>query len=226
MSMFKLKRQGRKMEDVRNNILESPVFEFIEEGWIEWVTGVKTSSVDENDLLLYLIWGLDTLKENDKNAREKYWNLVYSAIYRHLKERKVEDDDIKYLTNLVCACTLHCLGLNLTGNYDMQDLYCEVVSGIGEKLAKVNWLKNKMAVDAGSMPLKKWVREYMESETFLTISKATAWDDTNVDRLPDLVRGGAGVPAVNLTQVNIGTLHNHPGATYNDNSVSVELHKK
>lgn len=214
------------MEDVRNNILESPVFEFIEEGWIEWVTGVKTSSVDENDLLLYLIWGLDTLKENDKNAREKYWNLVYSAIYRHLKERKVEDDDIKYLTNLVCACTLHCLGLNLTGNYDMQDLYCEVVSGIGEKLAKVNWLKNKMAVDAGSMPLKKWVREYMESETFLTISKATAWDDTNVDRLPDLVRGGAGVPAVNLTQVNIGTLHNHPGATYNDNSVSVELHKK
>lgn len=226
MSMFKLKRQRRKMEDVRNNILESPVFEFIEEGWIEWVTGVKTSSVDENDLLLYLIWGLDTLKENDKNAREKYWNLVYSAIYRHLKERKVEDDDIKYLTNLVCACTLHCLGLNLTGNYDMQDLYCEVVSGIGEKLAKVNWLKNKMAVDAGSMPLKKWVREYMESETFLTISKATAWDDTNVDRLPDLVRGGAGVPAVNLTQVNIGTLHNHPGATYNDNSVSVELHKK
>ena len=214
------------MEDVRNNILESPVFEFIEEGWIEWVTGVKTSSVDENDLLLYLIWGLDTLKENDKNAREKYWNLVYSAIYRHLKERKVEDDDIKYLTNLVCACTLHCLGLNLTGNYDMQDLYCEVVSGIGEKLAKVNWLKNKMAVDAESMPLKKWVREYMESETFLTISKATAWDDTNVDRLPDLVRGGAGVPAVNLTQVNIGTLHNHPGATYNDNSVSVELHKK
>ncbi len=226
--MFKLKRQRRKMEDVRNNILESPVFEFIEEGWIEWVTGVKTSSVDENDLLLYLIWGLDTLKENDKNARKKYWNLVYSAIYRHLKERKVEDDDIKYLTNLVCACTLHCLGLNLTGNYDMQDLYCEVVSGIGEKLAKVNWLKNKMAVDAGSMPLKKWVREYMESETFLTISKATAWDDTNVnvDRLPDLVRGGAGVPAVNLTQVNIGTLHNHPGATYNDNSVSVELHKK
>lgn len=224
--MFKLKRQRRKMEDVKNNILESPVFEFIEEGWIEWVTGVKTSSVDENDLLLYLIWGLDTLKENDKNAREKYWNLVYSAIYRHLKERKVEDDDIKYLTNLVCACTLHCLGLNLTGNYDMQDLYCEVVSGIGEKLAKVNWLKNKMAVDAGSMPLKKWVREYMESETFLTISKATAWDDTNVDRLPDLVRGGAGVPAVNLTQVNIGTLHNHPGATYNDNSVSVELHEK
>ena len=73
MSMFKLKRQRREMEDVRNNILESPVFEFIEDGWIEWVTGVKTSSVDENDLLLYLIWGLDTLKENEKNVREKYW---------------------------------------------------------------------------------------------------------------------------------------------------------
>ena len=113
MSMFKLKRQRREMEDVRNNILESPLFEFIEEGWIEWVTGVKTSSVDENDLLLYLIWGLDTLKENEKNVREKYWNLVYSAIYKHLKDRKVEDGDINYLTNLICACTMHCIGLNL-----------------------------------------------------------------------------------------------------------------
>lgn len=226
MSMFKLKRQRRKMEDVRNNILESPVFEFIEEGWIEWVTGVKTSSVDENDLLLYLIWGLDTLKENEKNAREKYWNLVYSAIYRHLKERKVEDDDIKYLTNLVCACTIHCLGLNLTGNYDMQDLYCEVVSGIGEKLARVNWLKNKMAVDSNSTPLKEWMREYMLSDVFLTMSKTTAWDDTNVDNLPELVKGGSVVPHVTLTQVNIGTLHNHPGAEFNDNSVSIELQKK
>ena len=43
MSMFKLKRQRREMEDVRNNILESPLFEFIEDGWIEWVTALKTS---------------------------------------------------------------------------------------------------------------------------------------------------------------------------------------
>lgn len=214
------------MEDVRNNILESPVFEFIEDGWIDWVTGLKTSSVDEADLLLYLIWGLDTLKENDKNARVKYWNLVYSAIYKHLKDRKVEDDDITYLTNLVCACTLHCVGLNLAGNYDLQDLYCEVNGGLGEKLTEVNLLKNKMAVDSGSTPLKEWVREYMESNMFLTISKATAWNDEMVDNLPDLVKGGDGVTAVNLTQVNIGTLHNHPGATYNDNSVSLEVQQK
>lgn len=214
------------MEDVRNNILESPVFEFIEDGWIDWVTGVKTSSVDETDVLLYLVWGLDTLKENDKNARVRYWNLVYTAIYRHLKERKVEDDDIKYLTNLVCACTLHCVGLNLAGNYGMQDLYCEVTEGLGVNLSGVNWLKNKMAVDSGSSPLKEWVMDYMASDMFLTMSKATAWDDEKVDNLPNLVRGGVSMPAVNLTQVNIGTLHNHPGATYNDNSVNLEVQQK
>ena len=189
MSMFKLKRQRRKMEDVKNNILESPVFEFIEEGWIEWVTGVKTSSVDENDLLLYLIWGLDTLKENEKNVREKYWNLVYSAIYKHLKDRKVEDGDINYLTNLICACTMHCIGLNLAGNYDMQDLFCELNHGFGDKLAGVKWLKDKMTVDSSSTPLKEWVRDYMASDIFLTTSKNIAWDDTKVDNLPDLVRG-------------------------------------
>lgn len=226
MSMYKLRRKRREMEDVRNNILESPVFEFIEDGWIDWVTGVKTSIVDETDVLLYLVWGLDTLKENDKNARVKYWNLVYTAIYRHLKERKVEDDDIKYLTNLVCACALHCIGLNLAGNYDMQDLYCEVTEGLGENLAGVNWLKNKMVVDAGSTPLKEWIREYMASDLFLTMSKVTAWDDAKVDNLPDLVRGAGGVPAVNLTQVNIGTLHNHPGAEFNDHSVTFEVQQK
>ena len=53
-----------------------------------------------------------------------------------------------------------------------------------------------------------------------------AWDDTVVSNLPDLVGGGAVTPAVNLTQVNIGTLHNHPGAEFNDNSVMIELQKK
>ena len=226
MSMFKLKRQRREMEDVRNNILESPLFEFIEEGWIEWVTALKTSCVDENDILLYVVWGLDTLKENDKSAKEKFWNFVYTSIHRHLKDKNVKDDDYRYLTNLVCACTLHCIGIVLTGDYDMQDLYCEVNRGLGENISNVNWLRNRMAVDLESTALKDWVREYMQSDVFLTTSKNMAWDDTVVSNLPDLVGGGAVTPAVNLTQVNIGTLHNHPGATYNDNSVSVELHKK
>ena len=226
MSMFKLKRQRREMEDVRNNILESPLFEFIEEGWIEWVTALKTSCVDENDILLYVVWGLDTLKENDKSAKEKFWNLVYTSIHRHLKDKNVKDDDYRYLTNLVCACTLHCIGIVLTGDYDMQDLYCEVNRGLGENISNVNWLRNRMAVDSESTALKDWVREYMQSDVFLTTSKNMAWADTVVSNLPDLVGGGAVTPAVNLTQVNIGTLHNHPGATYNDNSVSMEVHKK
>lgn len=226
MSMFKLKRPRREMEDVRNNILESPLFEFIEEGWIEWVTALKTSCVDENDILLYVVWGFDTLKENEKNAREKFWNLVYTSIHRHLKDKNVGDEDYRYLTNLVCACALHCIGLVLAGNYDMQDLYCEVNRGLGENISNVNCLRNRMVVDAGSVQLKEWVREYMESDTFLTTSKAMAWDETIVSDLPDLVRGGTVNSAVNLTQVNIGTLHNHPGAEFNDNSVNIQLQEK
>lgn len=226
MSMFKLKRQRRKMEDARNNILESPVFEFIEDGWIEWVTGVKTSSVDENDLLLYLIWGLDTLKENEKNVREKYWNLVYSAIYKHLKDRKVEDGDINYLTNLICACTMHCIGLNLAGNYDMQDLFCELNHGFGDKQAGVRWLKDKMTVDSSSTPLKEWVRDYMASDIFLTTSKNIAWDDTKVDNLPDLVRGE--VPAVPSGSTHYYIEHvntfNNSGIV-NDYSSNIEISK-
>ena len=187
------------MEDVRNNILESPVFEFIEDGWIEWVTGLKTSSVDENDILLYVVWGLDTLKENDKNAREKFWNLVYTSIHRHLKDKNVGDEDYRYLTNLVCACALHCVGLVLAGDYDMQDLYCEVNRGLSENISKVDLLRNRMVVDSESTALKDWVRDYMQSDVFLTTSKNMTWDDTVVSNLPDLVRVGTEVPAVNLT---------------------------
>ena len=197
--MFKLKRPRREMEDVRNNILESPVFEFIEDGWIEWVTGLKTSSVDENDILLYVVWGLDTLKENDKNAREKFWNLVYTSIHRHLKDKNVGDEDYRYLTNLVCACALHCVGLVLAGDYDMQDLYCEVNRGLSENISKVDLLRNRMVVDSESTALKDWVRDYMQSDVFLTTSKNMTWDDTVVSNLPDLVRVGTEVPAVNLT---------------------------
>ena len=74
--------------------------------------------------------------------------------------------------------------------------------------------------------LMRWVSEYRESSRFYTLRKLVAWDDSEFESLPDVRRGASAVPAVTLTQVNIGTLHNHPGATYNDNSVSVELHKK
>ena len=184
-----------------------------------------TSSVDENDLLLYLIWGLDTLKENEKNVREKYWNLVYSAIYKHLKDRKVEDGDINYLTNLICACTMHCIGLNLAGNYDMQDLFCELNHGFGDKLAGVKWLKDKMTVDSSSTPLKEWVRDYMASDIFLTTSKNIAWDDTKVDNLPDLVRG---VPMVQSGSPHYHIQHvetfNNAGVV-NDYSSNIEISK-
>jgi hypothetical protein len=83
-----------------------------------------------------------------------------------------------------------------------------------------------MSVDSESTALKGWVREYMQSDVFLTTSKNMAWDDTLVSNLPDLVKGGSVTPAVKLTQVNIGTLHNHPGAEFNDNSVMIELQKK
>ena len=56
---------------MRNNsgILESPIYEFVESVWIDWVNAVPKVKVDDEDLLLYLMWALDSVKEQGTEIR-------------------------------------------------------------------------------------------------------------------------------------------------------------
>jgi hypothetical protein len=218
------------MEDVRNNsgIFDSPIYEFVESVWIDWVSAVPKVKADDEDLLLYLIWALDSVKEQGKEIDEKFWLHTYSAIHRNLSGRdgELNETAIEFLTNLTCACVLCCLGLNLAGESDNQEVFMNFVAVLGDHWPDVKKIKRKIMGLQVSEGLMKWVSEYRDSNRFYTLRKLVDWDDREFESLPDLRRSASSVPAVTLTQVNIGTLHNHPGAEFNDNSVMIELQKK
>ena len=50
-------------EDVRNSMLETPLYSFIVKGWRNWSRGLVSVQATEEDFLLYLVWALDTIKE-------------------------------------------------------------------------------------------------------------------------------------------------------------------
>ena len=218
------------MEDVRNNcgILESPIYEFVESVWIDWVNAVPKVKVDDEDLLLYLMWALDSVKEQGTEINEKFWLLTYNAIHRDLSGRdgELNETAIKFLTNLTCACVLYCLGLKLAGESDNQEVFMNFVTVLGDHWPDVKKIKRKIMERPVSEDLMRWVSEYRESSRFYTLRKLVAWDTQEFESLPDVRRGASAVPAVTLTQVNIGTLHNHPGAEFNDHSVTFELQQK
>ena len=51
---------GEEMESVlENSLLDSPLFEFIGRNWRRWEKGIGAVDLQERDLMLYLMWGLD-----------------------------------------------------------------------------------------------------------------------------------------------------------------------
>ena len=214
------------MEDARNNnILKSPLYDFIQDGWLDWVPDIKVTKVDEKHLLLFVMWGLDSIKEQGRRTNDKFWHLLYNGIRNRLRSEGVQSDiGIDHLADLVCACALHCFGLVLVGNSENQKIFGELIDGLREHYGPVFQLKSEIKAEVPS--LKEWLTEYMNNDSYYTLSSEVKWDDERVAMLPDLKRGGTDVPQVAFTQVNIGTLHNHPGAEFNDNSVTIGLQKK
>ena len=48
------------MESVlENSLLDSPLFDFIGRNWRRWEKGICAVDLQERDLMLYLMWGLD-----------------------------------------------------------------------------------------------------------------------------------------------------------------------
>jgi hypothetical protein len=47
----------RKMAEGRNNeVLESPLFDFVKRGWLKWSQSIISVQATEEDFLLYLVW--------------------------------------------------------------------------------------------------------------------------------------------------------------------------
>lgn len=210
-------------ERLRSDLAESPLYGFIQAGWLEWGQEIVSVQVREDDFLLYVLWGLDMIKQEGTDVCKNFRSRVYMGLRTHFLDcgYTPQQNDLEYVANLACACCLYCYGLVLTDVHDASDLYSGLVSGFGKHWDSVKEKWNEIRKDVDASELKKWIVEYMKSEEYYTSGERIEWLENEPENLPDVVRLTRG--PVQITQVNIGQFNNAPGATFTDKSLNVKI---
>ena len=169
-------------EERKNKMLDSPLYSFVSKGWVKWSQKIVSLQAGEEDFLLYLVWALDTIKEQDDGINARLRDLVYTGLRDHFISRQFASNkpDLDYLTNLVCAAALACFGLTLTDSQENQKIYSELVSGFGEHWKDINDLKSGGEMDTSDPELKEWVVAYMASEHFSTYNDVIDWNNDDM----------------------------------------------
>lgn len=85
--IFSLKRRRGMAGERENRILESPLWLFVRTKWIEWEQKILSMQVDDSEFLLYLVWALDSIKEQDERTLRNFRGSVYGAIRKKSIER-------------------------------------------------------------------------------------------------------------------------------------------
>lgn len=204
-----------------NRILESPLGAFVRMRWIDWEQKIFSMQVEDSEFLLYLVWALDTIKEQDERTLLNFRGCVYGAIRKRAIERNfaAPKEDIDYVSNLVCACSLFCYGLTLTESDDNRRVYSELVGGMSDGWPAIREIKNSIEIDGDTQALKDWVVAYLKDDEYFTLSDVVGWDDGQTSGLPDII--GRRNQVVNVTiNNNIEKFENQNGAVFNDNSTT------
>jgi hypothetical protein len=169
-------------EERKNKLLESPLYAFVTKGWVKWSQKIVSLQAGEEDFLLYLVWALDTIKEQDDGINAGLRDRVYTGLRDHFISQHFASNklDLDYLTNLVCAAALACFGLTLTDSQENQKIYSELVSGFGEHWKDISDLKSSADMDTSAPELKEWALAYMASEHFSTYNDVIDWNNDDM----------------------------------------------
>lgn len=207
--------------DRENRILESPLWPFVRARWTDWEQRILSMQVDDAEFLLYLMWALDSIKEQEERVLRNFRGSMYGAIRKRSIERNfaAPKEDIDYVSYLVCACSLFCYGLTLTESDDNRRVYSELVGGMGDGWPAIREIKNSIEIDENTQALKDWMVVYLKDDEYLTLSDVIEWDDGRAFVLPDII--GRRNQVLNVTiNTNIEKFENQKGAVFNDNSTT------
>jgi len=188
-------------EERKNKMLDSPLYSFVSKGWVKWSQKIVSLQAGEEDFLLYLVWALDTIKEQEDGINASFYDTEYNALRNHFRASQfnTNKNDLDYLTNLVCAAALACFGLALTDSPENQKIYSELVAGFGEHWKDINDLKSGGDMDTSDPELKEWVVAYMTSEHFSTYNDVIDWN--NDDMAEVLIHRASSFDKVDLYRV-------------------------
>lgn len=148
---------------------------FVERNWPRWEQGIGAVQVQEEDFVLYLMWGIDLVKEQDGDVNERFRDMVFSALRKKFIKSSFTSNgqDLGYLSDLVCAGMMYCYGLVLTESLGYMQVYDELLKGFGEDWKRIQDIKGRIVADDGL--LKEWMVEYMKSEKFYTTKDEIEW---------------------------------------------------
>ena len=185
----------------KNKLLESPLYAFVAKGWVKWSQKIVSLQAGEEDFLLYLVWALDTIKEQEDGINASFYDTVFNALRNSFRASQfnTNKDDLEYLTNLVCAAALACFGLTLTDSLENQKIYSELVSGFGEHWKDINALKTGADMDTSAPELKEWAVAYVASEHFSTYNDVIDWN--NDDMAEVLIHRASSFEKIDLYRV-------------------------
>lgn len=168
---------------------DTPLGQFISANFEKFDQDLETNNFMEAELLLYVMYSLDNLK--DKDIWESYADSISDKIRvsakNYFKQRNIllNKGDLGTVTDLSCAFTLYCIGLLLDVSWHYKNLYSRLLNGFGTYKENVLKLKGKINACDFDASLKSWLQQYMVSEDYYTYSGACQWDEeTSGETLP------------------------------------------
>lgn len=210
-------------EKEANSLVGSPIYRFVKDCWGKFIREISISQLNENILLLAVLWTLDSIKEGDEEFICKWNEKLYLALYEWFSSNDIScsNRQIESVMHLVCAFVLSCYGLVLKESLDNQETYCKLVGGLGNDWDKVKEYLQRILVDSNTKGLQEWLLVYMESDSFYTVSDKMEWDKTTDKSLPMVnSRNKANSPLqLNVAQLYVGQLHN--AGDINEYSVNI-----
>ena len=208
-------------ERTANNPLETPLFLFISEQWPEFEQDIVSVQVQRNDVLLYLLWMLDSIKRKDIVITANAWVNMRSSLRAHFLQSHYtpQGDDLNYVTNIIFSFTLYCLGQTISGSFVRQDIFSNIIHNLSpDRYRTVQAYRNRITYRDNTGRLKAWLRSYLESDFCYTLQDRIDWNSLIKDYLPALISSPN--PNITIEHPHIDTIHVHQGGAIYDMSTN------
>jgi hypothetical protein len=66
-------------ERLRCDLLQSPLYGFVQDKWLVWSQDIYAVQMQEEDFLLCLLWGLDLIKDERDGVAKTFRARVYKG---------------------------------------------------------------------------------------------------------------------------------------------------
>ena len=159
---------------------DSPLYRLVRQCWAPLARDFFSTRVTTDDMVLYVAWSLDSLKENETTFAEQMWDSLLSQlrddnIYNGLN---LSLPDAERLVSVICAITLLCVGATFTTPDSLQPLYRQMLRGIQAHWIEVNAIDREFSYGDLKADLQQWMSTYWNALHYYTFSDCFAWADT------------------------------------------------